>query len=283
MRLNSEWQHTLKQEISYKGIGLHTGEEVNITCKPLPANSGIIFRRVDLSSNPEVEAKIENVIATKRSTTIGNEDCEINTTEHLLAALNGIGVDNLLIEIDANEVPVTDGSAKVFLNLLQKAGIKKLDAKRKIYEVEEAVWAREGDTYLIALPFPGFKVSYTFVSNHVAIGNQFKEFIIDKEVFAREVAPSRTFGFEAEIEALRQQGLALGGSLENAVLIGEEEIVNELRFADEIVRHKILDIIGDLALIVPFKGHIIAVRSGHALNRELAVKVQEHLIGGKNN
>jgi UDP-3-O-[3-hydroxymyristoyl] N-acetylglucosamine deacetylase len=278
MRLDSKYQQTLKEEVAYKGIGLHTGHEVNITCKPLPANSGIIFKRVDLPGQPEIKAEISNVVTTDRSTTIGINGCKVSTVEHLLSALNGVGIHNLLIEVDANELPITDGSASVFTELLLKTGIKQLDVTQEVYEVQNPIWVREGDASLVVLPFPGFKVSYTFVCEHSAVGNQFGEFIIDKETFVQKLAPSRTFGFKREVDALQKRGLALGGSLENAILVGEEEIINELRFVDEIVRHKILDIVGDMSLISPFKGHIIALRSGHALNVELARNIKEELM-----
>ncbi|MBM7622923.1 UDP-3-O-acyl-N-acetylglucosamine deacetylase [Sporohalobacter salinus] len=278
MRTGSE-QQTIQQEFTYTGIGLHTGsQEINMTCKPLAVNSGIRLKRVDLQSEPEIEATVDNIVSTKRSTSLGTEEWQISTVEHLLAALNVLGIDNLLIELDAGEVPVTDGSSKVFTELLQNAGIKKQNEKREIYTIEEAVWVREEDTYLVVLPYPEFKITYTFVSNHPAVGNQFGEFTIDKDTFVHKIAPSRTFGFASELEALQKEGLALGGSLENAVLIGENEIINNLRFKDEIVRHKILDIIGDMALIKPFKGHIVAVRSGHALNRKLARKIKRQVM-----
>ncbi|MGM0470902.1 MAG: UDP-3-O-acyl-N-acetylglucosamine deacetylase [Bacillota bacterium] len=269
-------QQTLQQQISYSGIGLHTGQEVQITCQPLPANSGIIFKRVDLPDKPEVKAVVDNIKSTKRSTSLGLEDrFKINTTEHILAALRGLKIDNLLIEIDASEVPIADGSAKLFVELLQEAGIKKQQAQQKIYHFKEAIWVKEGDTYLTILPDSEFKVSYTFVSDHPAVGDQFGEFIINEETFVNQLAPSRTFGFASEIKSLQQQGLALGGNLDNAILIGEDEIVNDLRFEKEIVRHKILDIVGDLALVQPFRGHVLAVRSGHALNRKLARRIQK--------
>ncbi|SJZ47443.1 UDP-3-O-acyl-N-acetylglucosamine deacetylase [Selenihalanaerobacter shriftii] len=278
MRSNSEKQQTLKESISYDGVGLHTGQNVKITCKPLPADSGIIFKRVDLPGKPEIKAEVDNVVATNRSTTIGTDEYRISTVEHLLSALNGAGIDNLLIEINAEEVPVTDGSAKVFLELLYEAGIEELDSKRKVYKIDEIIWVREGDAYLVVLPFVSFKTSYTFVSEHSAIGNQFGEFIINEEVFRDELAPCRTFGFAQEIEDLQARGLALGGSLENAILIEEDEVINDLRFPDEIVRHKILDLVGDLSLIPPFKGHIIAVRSGHKLNVKLAKNIKSYLF-----
>ncbi|ADL13679.1 UDP-3-O-acyl-N-acetylglucosamine deacetylase [Acetohalobium arabaticum] len=279
MHIDSKRQQTIKQEITYTGTGLHTGnQQITITCKPLTANSGIRFKRTDLPSAPEIEAVVDNIVSTKRSTSLGTDQWQISTVEHLLAALNGLKIDNLLIEIDAGEVPITDGSSLVFTELLQKAGIKQQNKKCEIHAIEEAVWAREGDTYLVALPGPELKITYTFVSDHPAVGNQFGEFTIDEKTFINQIAPSRTFGFASEIEALQEEGLALGGSLDNAVLIGEEEIVNELRFEDEIVRHKILDIIGDLALIKPFRGHIIAVRSGHALNRRLAHKIKQQVM-----
>ncbi|MCK8824268.1 UDP-3-O-acyl-N-acetylglucosamine deacetylase [Fuchsiella alkaliacetigena] len=275
MSFDFQYQQTLEQETSYTGIGLHTGQEVTINFKPSAADSGIKFKRVDLPGQPEIKATVDNVLTTNRCTTIGNQNFKISTIEHLLAALGALGIDNLLIELDAEEVPVTDGSAQIYLDLLTKTGVKRLAKARLSKKVKETVSLRERNSFLIALPFEGLRITYTFVSEHPAVGNQFADLILTEETFRKEVAASRTFGFAREVEALQKRGLALGGSLENAVLIGEEEIVNELRFDNEFARHKILDIIGDLTLIEPFTGHIVAVRSGHALNIDLAKKLRE--------
>ncbi len=273
-------QQTIKEEFSYTGIGLHKGKDVTMVCKPAGINHGIKIRRVDLAGNPEVEVNVDNVVSTKRCTTIGNEELKIHTIEHLMSTLNALEIDNLVIELDANEPPVSDGSAKIFHELLTKAGIKEQSAKAKIYQIEEPIEIREGTQYLILLPADSFKISYTFVSDHQAIEDQFAEFEINQKTFYQEIAPARTFGFAHEVEALKRMGLALGGSLDNAVLIEDDGPVNELRFEKEFVRHKILDIIGDMNLVPDFLGHIIAVRSGHKLNYKLATKLKQRMLKG---
>ncbi|GAB6099452.1 UDP-3-O-acyl-N-acetylglucosamine deacetylase [Halanaerocella petrolearia] len=272
-------QQTIQSKFSYTGIGLHTGQDVTITCKPLSVNQGIIFKRVDLEDQPEIEAKVENIVSTQRCTTIGQADWQINTIEHLMSALNALRIDNLLVEIDANETPVTDGSAQKFYRLLTKAGIKEQATDKMIYQIKEPIYVEEGDQYLTLLPAQEFKVSYTFVGNHPGLTDQFSEFNFASGDYETEIASARTFGFADEIEKLQKQGLALGGSLDNAILIEEDGPVNQLRFENEFARHKILDLIGDLKLVPDFKGHVMAVRSGHYLNSLLAKKVKAILEG----
>ncbi|MCK8827332.1 UDP-3-O-acyl-N-acetylglucosamine deacetylase [Natroniella acetigena] len=267
-------QQTIKKEFSYTGTGLHTGEDVTIACKPLPVDQGIKFKRVDLPEQPELVATVENVHSTTRCTTLGTDKWQINTVEHFLAALNALQIDNLLIEIDANEPPITDGSAKVFCQLLQEVGIEEQEQEVTIYQFDQPLYVRKGEQYLTILPSDQFKISYTFVSNYQGLGDQFAEFIISEEVFNEEVSSARTFGFAHEVEKLQEAGLALGGSLDNAILIAEDGPINQLRFNDEIARHKILDIVGDMKLVPEFRGHIIAIRSGHELNFELAKRIK---------
>ncbi|WP_027339494.1 UDP-3-O-acyl-N-acetylglucosamine deacetylase [Halonatronum saccharophilum] len=271
-------QKTIKREFSYTGIGLHTGRDVTIKCKPLGSDKGIIFKRVDLEGQIKIEAEIDNVVSTQRCTTIGKDKVNINTIEHLMAAINVLNIDNLLIEIDSNEPPITDGSAGVFYTLLNDAGIKEEEATKEVYQIKEPIYVSEDDQYLVLLPHDEFKVSYTFVSNHPTLEDQFAEFEISKEIFIKEIAPARTFGFAHEVEALQKQGLALGGSLDNAILVGDYGPINDLRFDNEFVRHKILDIIGDMKLAPEFNGHIIGVRSGHRLNSILSKKIKERLF-----
>lgn len=266
------------KEFTYTGIGLHTGKNVTINCKPLDANRGIRFKRVDLEDCPEVEAGIANVVSTQRCTTIGEDSWDINTIEHLMSALNALKIDNLLIEIDANEPPITDGSAKIFYDLIKEAGIEKQKEDKEVYRIEEPIYVKEGNQSLIVLPDNDLKISYTFVSNHPFLEDQFAEFIINEEIYYNEIASARTFGFSHEIEKLQQSGLALGGSLDNAILVGEDGPINELRFNNEFVRHKILDILGDIKLAPEFKGHIIGIRSGHRLNSLLSRKIKEILL-----
>ncbi|MFW6264900.1 MAG: UDP-3-O-acyl-N-acetylglucosamine deacetylase [Bacillota bacterium] len=269
-------QRTIAKAIEYSGIALHTGKEVNIRCLPAKGNTGIVFRRIDLSGEPEVQATPANVVSTKRCTSIGTIDykeCVVHTIEHLMAALWATGIDNLIIEIDNAETPVVDGSAFPYIELVEEVGVVDLDCFRFVKELVEPLYAKKDDMALVILPYDGFKISYTLVYDHPVIGTQFFEYEKDEMDFKTEVAPARTFGLEREVEALHRRGLALGGSLENAVLVGEKDTVNPLRFSDEFVRHKVLDITGDMFLNGFVKGHIIALRSGHYLHVELAKKI----------
>lgn len=280
MYREGEIQKTIAEPTNYSGIALHTGKEVNITCLPAEADSGIVFRRVDLADKPKIKASAENVVSTKRCTSIGikGSSAKVHTVEHIMAALWASGIDNVIIEIDNAETPVADGSALSFLKMFSKAGVKKLNKKRKIWHIEEPVWAEKGNMKIMILPYDGFKISYTLDYDHPAIGTQFFEFDADKDSFMDEIAPARTFGFKREVEALHNKGLALGGSLDNAVLIGDKKTVNPLRFTDEFVRHKILDVTGDMNLNSYIRGHIVAIRSGHYLHVELAKKINRNII-----
>ena len=269
-------QQTLAKEIKYSGIALHTGKEVNITCLPADSDTGIVFRRIDLPDSPEIKAIPVNVVSTKRCTSIGVsalKDCVVHTIEHIMAALWALEIDNLIIEIDNAETPVADGSAIEFINLFKEVDTFKLEAIRQVKKIEEPICIRSDDMYLIIMPYDGFKLTYTMVYDHPVIATQFYEYEKGIDNFIKEIAPARTFGFKREVEALHRRGLALGGSLENAVLIGEEKTINPLRFSDEFVRHKILDLAGDMFLNAHILGHIIAVRSGHYLHVELAKNI----------
>ncbi|MFW5981464.1 MAG: UDP-3-O-acyl-N-acetylglucosamine deacetylase [bacterium] len=269
-------QTTIAREINYSGVALHTGQEVNISCLPAERNTGIVFRRIDLPGCPEIVAKPGNVVSTKRCTSIGLKDnslsnnCVVHTIEHIMAALWAMRIDNLIIEIDNAETPVADGSALVWLEILGQAGTVELSLYRQIKTVSQPIFVRKNEMSLVLLPYDGFKISYTMDYDHPVIGTLFYEYEKDLNDFSKEIAAARTFGYEREVELLHRKGLALGGSLENAVLIGEKETVNPLRFPDEFVRHKILDICGDMFLNGFIKGHIIAIKSGHYLNVELA-------------
>ncbi len=288
-------QRTIGRETDYSGIGLHTGKRVRITFKPAPGDRGVRFIRVDLGGRPQLPAEISKVIKASRETSIGEGEVKVQSVEHLLAALTGLGIDNLEIEIDGDEVPIGDGSALPFTQVLKQAGIveqegekRYLELKEPISFVKEGVHLRQdfgglssgasakGDVYLVALPDEKLKISYTIDFDHPVLKTQFASFIIDEDTFTREIASARTFGFENEVRELKEKGLIKGGSLENAVVIGEEGILNKepLRFPDEFVRHKILDLLGDLYLIgAPLKAHIIALKSGHGANVELAKKI----------
>lgn len=267
-------QQTLAQNITYRGIGLHTGAEVNLTIYPAEPGTGIVFRRVDLPGQPEFKAEVANVVSTVRCTTVGlDERAQVMTVEHLMAAFNGLGVDNAIVELDNGEVPVTDGSSAVWVRLVNRAGLVQQDAEREYLTLQEPVWVESGRAKLIALPAEDLAVSYLFTSDHKLVGNQFAEFVVEPETFASQVAPARTLAFEAEVEALRKQGLALGGTYDIAVVIGADRYLSQLRFEDEVVRHKTLDLIGDLGLLGRINASVIGFRSGHSLNVALGKKI----------
>jgi len=268
-------QRTVKRESTYSGIGLHTGNITSVTFKPAPPNSGIKFVRSDLPGKPGVEANIKNVISVARGTTLGNGSFQIQTVEHIMATLCGLGIDNLIVEVNADEPPVADGSGLPFVETLEKAGWEEQNVEKDYFEITEPVEFSDGDVHLVVLPSDEFKVSTTIDYKHHILKSQYGSFTITKEIFEKEIAPARTYCFEHEIESLKRRGLARGGSLENAVVIGQNGIHNkDLRFPDEFVRHKILDLIGDVYLIgKPLKAHIIAIRCGHAANIALTRKL----------
>ena len=275
-----ERQSTLAREVAYSGIGLHSGREVQMRFLPAPADTGIVFERVDLPGRPRVKAQASCVTQTMRATTLEAGEAKVFTVEHILAALAALHIDNCLIEINSLEPPVADGSALPFLELLAETGRSEQEAPRSVYCVQETLTVRDGSRFITVLPYDGFRITFTSVNPHAAIGIQFADVEITQEVFWREIAPARTIGFVNEIEALQAQGLALGGSMENAAVYDENGAVNELRFADELVRHKVLDVVGDLALAGPIKGHVVAVSSGHALNTKLSQLIAAARQGG---
>lgn len=267
-------QRTLKNVIRATGVGLHTGEKIYLTLRPAPIDAGIIFRRVDLDPAVEIPARAENVGDTRLSTTLVQGDVRISTVEHLLSAMAGLGIDNAYIELSAPEVPIMDGSAGPFVFLLQSAGIQEQEAPKRFIRVKQSVIVRDGDKWARFDPFEGFKVSFTIDFDHPAFKDRAKEAVIDFSTtsFVKEISRARTFGFMRDIEALRARNLALGGSMENAVVVDDYRILNDdgLRYEDEFVKHKVLDAIGDLyllgrSLIGAFSGH----KSGHALNNQL--------------
>lgn len=284
MYKEGDLQQTILNPIQHSGIALHTGHEVNIKCLPAEANTGIVFRRIDLPSKPEIKVNPWQVVSTRRCTSIGVDGSDspgVHTVEHMMAALWALQIDNLVIEIDGPETPVGDGSAYPFIELLEEVGVKELSTPRLVGVVEEPIWVRKGNAYMIVLPYQGFKISYTLDYDHPVLGTQFFEFDSIESSFIEEIARARTFGFKREVETLHKKGLALGGSLDNAVLIGEESTINSLRYSDEFVRHKVLDVIGDMTLNGFIAGHIIAVRSGHSLHVKLARKINKKLGVGE--
>lgn len=267
-------QRTLKNVIRATGVGLHTGEKIYLTLRPAPVDVGIVFRRVDLDPVIEIPARAENVGDTRLSTTLVEGDVRISTVEHLLSAMAGLGIDNAYIELSAPEVPIMDGSAGPFVFLLQSAGIQEQDAPKRFIRIKQSIIVRDGDKWARFDPFEGFKVSFTIDFDHPAFRDRAKEATIDFSTtsFVKEISRARTFGFMRDIEALRARNLALGGSMENAVVVDDYRVLNDdgLRYEDEFVKHKVLDAIGDLyllgrSLIGAFSGH----KSGHALNNML--------------
>lgn len=270
-------QKTVAEAVSFSGIGLHTGSKTNITFRPAPEDTGIVFIRTDLLEKPAVKIRIDNVSCSIRETTIGiNSEVQIHTVEHLLSAISGLGIDNLYVELDANEPPVGDGSAMPFVDVLKKAGIKEQKESKKVLRLSEPVWVAHDGKMLIALPSNELRISYTIDYNHAILKSQYATYPINEDTFIKEVAFARTFCFLKEVEMLREKGLAKGGSLENAIVIGEEELLNELRVPDEFVRHKILDLVGDLCFLeANLKAHIIAIKSGHELNMKFVKRIKE--------
>ena len=273
-------QRTIKQEVSLEGEGLHTGNKVKITLKPASINSGINFVRVDLPGSPSVKADVASVLDPKRlprRTSIGKDGFEIHTIEHLMAVLSGMSIDNLTIEINNNEVPGLDGSGQEFIEAIKNAGIEEQGAIRKYFLVKEAVWVEEKDSFLAIFPHSNLKVSYTLDYNHPVLKSQYLSLEINPESFEKEISSFRTFVLEDEVEELKKIGLGRGASYENTLVVTAEGIVkNKLRSPDEFVRHKILDLIGDLSLLgMPIKGNVIAIRSGHSLNIKLVSRLEE--------
>jgi len=267
-------QRTLKNTIRATGVGLHSGDKVYLTLHPAEANTGIRFRRVDLDEPFLIEAKPENVGETMLSTTLVHNGVKIATVEHLLSAMAGVGVDNAVVDVNAAEVPIMDGSAGPFVFLLQSAGVTEQDAAKQYIRIKKSVRVEEGDKWAAFEPFNGFKVTFTIDFEHPAFPDHLKTAVMDfsSTTFVKEVSRARTFGFMKDIEFLRENNLALGGSMENAIVVDDDRVLNDdgLRYADEFVKHKILDAIGDLyllghSLIGEFKGF----KSGHALNNKL--------------
>lgn len=264
---------TLAKEIVYSGIGLHKGE--NIDMKLIPGNNGIIFRRVDLEDGKnEIKLDIENTFDLTRGTNLKNEfEAKVHTIEHFLSALYAAEITDLVIELDGNELPICDGSAGSFIDLFENAGIKELDAEVEPIIITKPIYLTVNDKNIVALPYDGYKITYAIRFEHSFLKSQLAEFEINLENYKKEIAPARTFGFDYEIEYLKKNNLALGGTLENAIVIEKDGVMNPegLRYEDEFVRHKMLDIIGDLKILNrPIKGHIIAVKAGHALDIEFA-------------
>lgn len=270
------FQCTIAHPVLISGIGLHSGHRINMTLRPADAGSGIVFHRNLGDRTVSIEAVSSNVVDTRLATVLGKGGATVSTVEHLLAALSALGIDNLHIDIDGPEVPVMDGSAAPFVELLHNTGLRALNRSRRYLAIRRPISITEGEKRISIIPSRFFRVSFEIAFNHPCISLQHRSVKLSPELFRRDIAPARTFGFLKEVEYLKANGLARGGSLENAIVIGDDAILNPegLRFPDEFVRHKILDSIGDFSLIgYPILGHIKAQKAGHDVNHRMVEKI----------
>lgn len=269
-------QRTIRKRVQVQGIGLHTGQPARITFTPAPPNSGIHFVRLDLPGQPSITTRAEHVRATAMATTLGGSAFSVSTVEHCLSTLAAFRIDNLIIELEGPEIPICDGSAKHFLDALQSAGFVEQDVPRRYAFVTETISFQEGDKFASIAPYSGLRVSCTIDFKHPLIGVQSLDIDVNEASFAREIASARTFGFLKEVEHLRSRGLALGGSLDNAIVVDETKILNPegLRFPNEFVRHKVLDALGDLVTLgQPIMGHLTLFKAGHDVMNKLVQKI----------
>lgn len=269
-------QRTIGEEVSCTGIGLHSGKTVNMTLRPAPPDHGIRFVRKDIPSHPVIKAHSDTVVDTNLSTTIGNNGFRVSTVEHLMAAFFGLGIDNARVELDGPEVPIMDGSAGPFVFLIKSAGFKEQKNLKRFIIIRQPFEVNEGGRSICLLPCKELKITYSIDFNHPLLRDQTYEHRFSGKDFVREISRARTFGFLRDVETLRASGLAMGGSLDNAIVIDDFRIINEdgLRYKDEFVRHKILDFIGDLAILgCPVIGHFVVKKSGHGLNQVMLKKL----------
>ena len=279
--MQQTYQQTLAAPVSYSGIGLHSGKNVNMCMLPAEIDTGIVFVRTDLPDKPEISAKPANVSSTLKATTLSENGAEVFTVEHLMAALSMLGIDNCRIEMDSPEPPVTDGSSGVFVDLILEAGRKLQDAPRKIYALDRAFAVHQDDRYICILPYDGYRISFTSINPHPLLGTQYYDIELTEENFLKEIATARTVAFMHEVEQMKKMGLGLGGNTDNVVVFDNTGVLSETRFDDELIRHKILDVIGDLYLLGHIKAHVVAVKTGHAFNAELARQIENYRSKGE--
>ena len=268
-------QQTISRPVSCSGIGVHSGKQVNLTLHPAPLNHGIKFRRIDLPDYPVVAARFNKVVDTSLATVIGDDGFIVSTIEHLMAAFAGLGIDNALVDVDSHEMPIMDGSAGPFAEMLMTAGIECQDGPRCFFIINKPIELEEDGKFVGIYPSDDFRVSCTITFDHPLIQTQTLSAVITPDYFLKEIACARTFGFLHEVELMKKYGLGQGGTLDNAVVIDHERVLNEggLRFQDEFVRHKLLDCIGDFSLLgLPIRGHIVAKRSGHGFHHTFLEK-----------
>ncbi|MBW2673212.1 MAG: UDP-3-O-acyl-N-acetylglucosamine deacetylase [Deltaproteobacteria bacterium] len=271
-------QKTIEKEIRCKSVGLHSGRKINMTINPAGVDEGIVFYRSDLPGSDRIKADPTSVSDTTLATTLGTNGTRISTVEHLLSAFFGMGIDNAIIETDSFEIPIMDGSSLPFVDFLKEAGIKSQGKSKRFVVIKEPVSVSDDEGSAAILPSPEFRITYDIDFSHPLIGRQSYDMIFSHEAYENDICAARTFGFLQEVEYLQARGLALGGSLNNAIVLNEEKVINKegLRFPDEFVKHKILDAIGDLSLLgMPIIGHFVAYRSGHRLNNLLLRKLLE--------
>ncbi len=269
------YQQTIKTPVTCSGVGVHSGKTVILTIKPAPVNHGIRFVRTDLPGHPGVTAHFNNVVDTSLATVIGAEGCIVSTIEHLMAGFTGMSIDNATVEVDAYELPIMDGSAGPFTRLIKSAGNLSQDGSKCYFKVNEPISLSENGKSVTIYPADAFRITCTIAYDHPLIGTQTCDFVIGTETFEKEICSARTFGFLHEVEMMKRYGLARGGSLDNAVVIDGDRVLNEggLRYPDEFVRHKALDCLGDFSLIgMPIMGHVVANKSGHAFNHAFLEK-----------
>jgi UDP-3-O-[3-hydroxymyristoyl] N-acetylglucosamine deacetylase len=266
-------QHTIAKSVSFSGNGLHSGLPVEMTLVPAAAGTGIVFCRTDLAGKPQVAARPDFVTDTNRATTLTCGEARVFTVEHVLSALYAMEIDNCIIEMDSPEPPVADGGAKTFVDMILEAGIRDLETEADILTLPHSIAAYEGQKFIAALPYDGLRITYTSMNPHPMLGTQVLDIEINPETYRAEIAAARTIGFTWELEAMRKMGLGKGGTLENAIVYSETGCLSKLHWQDELVRHKILDILGDISLVGPVSAHIIAVNGSHKLNGELSEKL----------
>ena len=271
-----EKQHTLKQAVSCDGIGLHSGKMVVMTLLPAPADTGIVFIRTDMEGRPQVHAVASNITATTRATTLSENGASVTTIEHVMAAFAILKVDNCYVEMSSAEPPVGDGSAQSFIDQIQSVGLAEQAAERQVYHVNRSFSYYDGDRSIVILPYEGYRVTFTSINPHPLLGTQVFDVEDKGDNLLKEIASARTVAFEDEIAQLKKMGLGLGGNLDNVVVFGKDKILSVPRFPDELIRHKILDVIGDLYLLGPIHAHIICMKSGHALNDHISRQIDEY-------
>lgn len=277
--LNMRKQHTIDREVWGKGVGLHSGSEVNMVLKPAPPDFGVRFRRTDVETSPLIPARYSNVADTFHATTIAVKGASVSTIEHLMAAIVGKNIDNVLVEVDGPEVPIFDGSASHYLELLNCAGLRTQEAPRRRITLARPITVREGDAYIRVTPASELRIRYAIDFPHPLVGRQEMTWVFDETAFSRDIAGARTFGFLRDLEMLRHAGLARGGSLENAIVFDESQVLNTggFRYANECVRHKILDFLGDLSLMgMPVVGQFDLYKAGHSLHGKLVRELMTH-------